>query len=105
MKKNKVLWSDGAWNYAEDIYEAIIRHHFIKELSEGTLPREKYIHYLSQDRIYLGEYFRVLAHIASRINSSEFAADFLRFSTDGIAVEKSLHSFYLDTDLKPIREI
>ena len=79
----------------QDIYEAILQSPFIKGLASGTLPREKYLHYLSQDRLYLEEYFRVLAHVASRIHPDEYAEDFLRFAMDGIAVERSLHSFYL----------
>lgn len=100
-------WSESAWVAAEDIYQAILRHPFICQLAAGTLPEEKYTHYLSQDRIYLGEYFRVLAHVASRIRPKEYADDFLRFATDGIAVERSLHSFYLsripeeETEISP----
>lgn len=89
------LWSERVWRYAEDIYQKILCSPFIKELAAGNLPREKYLHYLSQDRLYLKEYFRVLAHVASRIHPDEYAADFLRFATDGITVEQSLHSFYL----------
>lgn len=90
------IWIDEAWLAAEDIYQSILDHPFIKELSAGTLPREKYIHYLSQDSLYLREYFRVLAHIASRLEDSSHAESFLRFALDGILVERSMHSLFLD---------
>ncbi|MDE6296260.1 MAG: TenA family protein [Muribaculaceae bacterium] len=96
QESKEVNWCEIVWRDASDIYDAIIAHPFIRELQEGTLSRERYLYYLSQDKIYLGQYFRVLAHIASRIEPADFADDFLRFATDGILVERNLHSFFLD---------
>ena len=39
----KEKWSDAAWRAAEQIYEEILRHPFVKELASGELDREKFL--------------------------------------------------------------
>ena len=51
-----LLWSD-----VEDIYAAILRHPFVTGLTDGTLPREAFRHYIVQDAHYLRGYARALA--------------------------------------------
>lgn len=60
-------WSEEAWDAAADIFERIKRHPFIQQLAAGTLSESRFRHYISQDRLYLEDYTRVLAHIASRL--------------------------------------
>ena len=91
MKK----WSEEAWESSEDIYLAILSHPFIKELTDGSLPRECFDYYLRQDSLYLRQYFRVLAHIAARLKNMDYADSFIHFAADGVAVEKALHQSYL----------
>ncbi len=88
-------WSETAWQAAEPIYRRILEHPFIGELSRGTLSEDRFRHYLRQDALYLGEYGRVLTHIASRLYRSDHTEAFIRFSSDGIAVEKALHEVFL----------
>lgn len=88
-------WSDEAWDSAAHIYEAILNLPFVKELADGTLARERFLRYIGQDSLYIAEYCRVLAHIASRLNDSALAASFIGFASDGVAVEKELHSFFV----------
>ncbi len=87
-------WSQEAWNASENIYNTILQLPFIKELADGTLPMEKFLHYIRQDNLYLDEYSRVLAHIASRLGNIDDVATFLEFASDGVAMEKSLHAIY-----------
>ena len=47
-------WSEEAWHSIGTILEEIRNHPFVKELADGTLPKEKFATYLAQDRIYLG---------------------------------------------------
>ena len=91
-------WSAAARASTDDICAAIHSHPFIKALADGTLAREKYMHYLRQDRLYLRQYARVLAHIASRIGRRDYAESFLAFAMDGIKVEESLHTHYLGAE-------
>lgn len=88
-------WSEEAWKAAEPIYEDILRQPFVKELAAGELARDKFLFYLCQDALYLTEYTKVLAHVASRLHRKEHVADFLKFATDGIAVEQALHESFI----------
>ncbi|MCI9053532.1 MAG: thiaminase II [Muribaculaceae bacterium] len=92
-------WSDGAWTAAAPIYDKILTHPFVIELARGTLPPEKFTYYLRQDSLYLDNYARVLAHIASRLNDKKHVEDFMRFAIDGIEVEKAMHAVFLDSKL------
>ena len=88
-------WTQQAMEAARPVREAIFELPFVKELAAGTLPNEKFIFYLRQDAMYLANYSKVLASIASRLTDSSQVAAFLSFASDGIAVEKALHESYL----------
>ena len=88
-------WSDEAWAAALPVYEAILGLPFVKELAAGTLAEEKFIFYLRQDAIYIENYCKVLASIASRLNDREQTEAFLHFALDGVFVEKSMHETFL----------
>ncbi len=88
-------WSDWAWEQARPVYDDILDLPFVKELAAGTLSRDRFLFYLRQDSIYLENYTRVLAHIASRLPRTEQTLDFLKFAHDGILVERALHESYL----------
>lgn len=88
-------WSITAWEAVRSIYASILELPFVQELAEGSLPKEKFMHYIRQDDIYLREYGKVLTHIASRIESPLHAEAFIRFASDGIEVEKALHRGFL----------
>lgn len=51
------------------IWTALHRHPFITELSEGTLPLEKFRFFLEQDIFYLEDYARCLAMGAAKARS------------------------------------
>ena len=61
------------------IWTALLRHPFITELSEGTLPLDKFRFFLEQDIFYLEEYARCLALGAAKARSERelryFTAD------------------------------
>lgn len=88
-------WSEQAWSAADHIYRAILDLPFVRELAAGTLPRDTFERYIGQDSLYINNYCRVLAHIASRLHSADHTEAFLEFARDGVAVEKALHSGYI----------
>lgn len=88
-------WSEEAWEATLPVYEAILRHPFVRELADGTLPRHKFEAYIIQDSLYIDNYCRVLAHIASRMPQMAHTEAFLDFAKDGVYVEKTLHADYL----------
>ena len=98
----KEKWSDKAWMLAEPIYKAILAHPFVSELAEGTLSRERFLFYIRQDSIYLANYCKVLAHIASRLDDMGQAEEFLHFAADGVAVEKALHQSFIHEEVPAV---
>lgn len=89
-------WSEQAWAAAEPVYKSILELPFVQELADGTLPRDKFLFYLRQDTLYIDNYCRVLAHTASRMATMEHVEAFLDFAKDGVWVEKSMHSDFLE---------
>lgn len=96
--KNTKKWSEEAWEAALPIIKKIFELPFVVELADGTLPKEKFLFYLAQDSIYIENYSKVLANIASRLPKQAQCSDFLKFASDGFAVEKALHESYLGHD-------
>ncbi len=88
-------WSEEAWIVAKPVYDKILTLPFVKELSEGALPKEKFLFYLHQDSLDIDNYARILSHIASRLTAKRHVEDFLRFAIDGVEVEKTMHSVFL----------
>lgn len=102
----KQKWSQEAWQAALPTYNAILDLPFVKGLADGTLPMEKFIFYLRQDALYIENYCRVLASIASRVSDLATTDAFLHFALDGVFVEKAMHETYLskypeDTPTQP----
>ncbi len=95
-------WSEELWREVEGIYRDILRLPFVEELTRGTLCRERFQFYIRQDAYYLDNYSKVLAHIASRLTSKDWMADFLEFASCGIEVEKAMHASYADLSARPI---
>lgn len=89
-------WSEEAWKKAEHIYHDILTLPFVKELTAGTLSMERFLFYIRQDAIYIENYSRVLAHIASRLPRKDWLEDFLKFASDGVLVEKAMHASFTE---------
>ena len=95
-------WSEEALKEVEGIYEDILRLPFVKELTAGTLSKERFLFYIKQDSYYVENYSRVLSHIASRLPEKEWREEFLRFALDGILVENSLHASFTEISYSKI---
>lgn len=90
-------WSAKAWNAIEDIYADIIDMHFIKELTDGSLPLEKFQFYITQDSRYLDHFGRALSLIGARAHDLQDALAFIRFAEGAVVVENALHGSYFET--------
>ncbi len=80
-----------AWESIENIYQAILKMPFVKELQSGSLEREIFQHYIVQDGIYLGEFARVLAIISAKAPQPDTQLQFASSVGEAILVERSLH--------------
>ena len=87
-------WSEHTWKTIEELYESILKMPFIKELSDGSLPQEKFRFYMAQDSLYLEHFGRTLSLIAAKITDLQDVLAFMRFAENAIVVENALHESY-----------
>lgn len=90
MKFSQLAWQKNEHNYAK-----ILNHPFNQELSQGTLEKDKFMYYIEQDSIYLKEYAKSLATIASRLELTEHILEFIDFAKGAfIAEQEVVHSSF-----------
>ena len=82
------------WKHAEPIYQAILKHPFIRELADGSLREEIFIFYMKQDALYLIDFSRALALTGLRSMELRHFSTFLRFALDAVNVERGLHDTF-----------
>lgn len=98
-------WSEQAWVSIGSLYSKIIHLPFNQELMKGSLTKERFAFYISQDAVYLDAFSKVLALIAAKAPRTEQSLDFIRFAEGAIVVEQALHAGYfrqLDLSQKPV---
>jgi thiaminase/transcriptional activator TenA len=87
--------SETALTKCQLIIQAIKDHPFNKELANGSLNIEKFAYYIEQDTLYLRDFARSLAIIASKA-PLKFVKDFLSFSDRALIAEQEVvHSFFV----------
>jgi thiaminase/transcriptional activator TenA len=68
---------------------------FNRELTAGTLARECFQHYITQDALYLGQFSRTLAIAAAKAPDIMTLQSFAQSALGAVAVEQRLHQHYL----------
>lgn len=76
--------------------DKIHTHPFNQELSQGTLPLDKFLFYLMQDALYLAEFSRALALTGARLTNHKHMQQFIEFALDAVKAEQALHHSYLN---------
>jgi thiaminase/transcriptional activator TenA len=90
------------WKSIGPIYAAILRHPFVRGLTDGSLSRESFKFYAVQDALYLREFARALSLTAARAPQDEWIIMFNEHAAGALKVERSLHeSFFQDFGLTP----
>jgi thiaminase (transcriptional activator TenA) len=90
------------WRGITGSYAAILEHPFVTGLADGSLSRESFEFYVIQDALYLREYSRALAAVASRAPDQKETEMFARHAAGVVAVEMSLHASLLaDLEIDP----
>ncbi len=82
-----LLWSD-----VDHVYAAILAHPFLTGLTDGTLPRESFRHYIEQDAHYLRGYAKALALCAAKAPDDHTTVMFAEHAAGAIAAERDLHA-------------
>jgi len=86
---------DEAWQRTASLRKAIHRLPFNVELAAGSLSRERFQTYITQDAIYLGQFSRALAISAAKAPDTATMQSFAQSALGAIAVEQALHGRYL----------
>lgn len=89
-------FTDHLWSRIKPIYQAVLEHPFIVELTEGTLSEDTFLFYLQQDTLYLADFSRALALAGVRADSASHMFDFLTFANEAVTVERQLHESFYD---------
>jgi len=90
-------FTESLWVSIEDIYEKILKHPFIRGLTEGSLDEEAFRFYVIQDALYLKDFARGLALLGAKAPQDQWLMMFVEHARDAILVERALHaSFFKD---------
>jgi thiaminase/transcriptional activator TenA len=84
------------WQSTSAVYQEILRHPFIAELTDGSLAKEQFLFYMKQDALYLRDFSRALALTGARLPDPDAAQAFMGFAHGVFAVERQLHESYFE---------
>ncbi|MBI4611170.1 MAG: thiaminase II [Candidatus Rokubacteria bacterium] len=97
-----MAFTDELWDSIRAMYAGILRHPFIKGLTDGSLARESFRFYVVQDALYLREFARALSIAAARAPQDDWIIMFNEHAAGALKVERSLHeSFFQEFGLTP----
>ena len=81
---------------ASPIWEADLKHPFVRGIADGTLPTEKFKFYLIQDYLFLLDYSRVFAYGAIKAHDEATMALFAKLLNETLNTEMDLHRGYCE---------
>lgn len=87
-------FTDRLYETIEPVWKSYLEHPFVKGIGEGTLEKEKFIHYMKQDYVYLIEYSRVFALGAAKANDLKTMTIFANLLHGTMNFEMDLHRQY-----------
>ena len=88
------------WASIAPIYDAILRHPFLRGLTDGSLARDAFRYYVIQDAHYLRDFARALSIAAARAPREDWIIMLNEHSAGALRVERSLHeTFFRDFGL------
>ena len=97
-----MTFTEELWKSIEAIYAAILRHPFLRGLTDGSLPRESFQFYAVQDALYLREFARALSIAAARAPKDDWIIMLNEHAAGALKVERALHEgFFREFGLGP----
>ncbi|TKC19168.1 thiaminase II [Robertmurraya kyonggiensis] len=78
----------------QPIWEKNHYHPFVQELGNGSLKREKFIHYMKQDYVYLIDYAKLFAAAVTKARDLETMDKFAQILHETLHFEMELHRQY-----------
>jgi thiaminase/transcriptional activator TenA len=88
-----ITLSNDLWQASMDLARASLEHPFVRGIADGTLPREKFVYFISQDAFYLQAFARAYTIAAARVPDWEGFRTFHAL-TGGVLEELRLHEGY-----------
>ena len=92
---NSSGFTDELWRAAEGTYRAVLEHPFLLGLTDGTLPRAAFRHFVVQDSHYLRDYARALAVCAAKAPTEADVKAFAGDAVGALAAEQEMHADFL----------
>lgn len=89
-------FTDELRQYAAPIWEADLKHPFVRGIADGSLPTEKFKFYLIQDYLFLLDYSRVFAHGVIKAPDEKTMALFAQLLNETLNTEMDLHRGYCE---------
>lgn len=88
------MFTNHLFNVIEPVWNSYLEHPFVKGIGKGTVDKDKFIHYMKQDYIYLIEYSRVFAIGSAKANDLKTMTIFANLLHGTMNFEMDLHREY-----------
>ena len=82
------------WRAITPIYDAILKHPFLRGLTDGSLSRDAFMFYVVQDAHYLRDFARALSIAAAKAPREEWIITLNEHAAGALRVERSLHETF-----------
>ncbi|MEC1179747.1 thiaminase II [Metasolibacillus meyeri] len=89
-----MTFSNHLFKKVEPVWNSYLEHPFVKGIGEGSLDKEKFIHYMKQDYVYLIEYARIFAIGSAKANDLKTMTIFANLLHGTMNFEMDLHRAY-----------
>ena len=70
-RENGEKLSQRLYGRVKELWPQYLRHPFVTQMAEGTLPVEKFRYYMLQDYLYLRDYVKIFAAIIQKADDFE----------------------------------
>ncbi|GIN61866.1 aminopyrimidine aminohydrolase [Robertmurraya siralis] len=87
-------FTERLYENVQPIWEKIHSHQFVQQLGDGTLPREKFAHYMKQDYVYLIDYAKLFAAAVTKARDLETMDKLSKVLHETLHFEMELHRQY-----------
>ena len=89
-----MTFTEECWRAITPIYDAILRHPFLRGLTDGSLSRDAFMFYVVQDAHYLRDFARALCLAAAKAPREEWIITLCDHAAGALRVERSLHETF-----------
>ncbi|NWN87378.1 MAG: bifunctional hydroxymethylpyrimidine kinase/phosphomethylpyrimidine kinase [Micrococcaceae bacterium] len=91
-------WTRALWKAGRSITDEISRCSFVRQLVDGSLDKYAFAFYLTQDALYLNQYARALAALATASTNYSAQVFWAQCSVNILTDEAELHRNWLSSD-------